>query len=180
MKLVISQLKDGENPLNFSSQNDSWLKEMGTDLAQEGYQLKGGFQAALILHKHEPDYYLQGNLNFGVERECSRCAESFTLPITGPFNLALVHLSSDKKQKATEVLSTESEELDVIYFDGHEIDLKPIIHEQFVLSIPYNSFCKESCRGICQHCGTNLNHGECVCVNNSKLTPFSVLKNLTL
>lgn len=179
MKLVISQLKDGENPLSFSTQQDSWLKSLEQQLGAEGYALKGDLLVTGTLHKHEPDYYLQGILDFTVTQECSRCAEGFSLPVHSPFNLALAHISAGKKHKKTEAISEESEELDVIYFDGHEIDLKPIIHEQFVLSLPYNSLCNENCKGICQHCGQNLNRQECSCVKTPVHNPFSVLKTVT-
>lgn len=171
MKLVISQIKPGENLLSYSSESDAHLKVLGEELKAEGFRVDGPLKFQGTLHKHEPDYYLDGHLDWTVEQDCSRCAETFKSLVSHPFQLALAHSAGE---------SQDSEDLDVICFHGNDLDLKPLLHEQFVLSVPFQSLCSESCKGICQHCGKNLNRQECVCAEKPSHHPFSVLKNVTL
>ena len=181
MKLVISQLKPGENPLELTSAKDPILQAVVTELTQDGLTPQGPIQFTGSLHQHEPDYYLQGQLSWQVTQQCSRCAEEFAASIQQQVQLALAHISSHKNPaEIASQLEEESEHLDVVYFQGNDLDLKPLLHEQFVLSLPFQALCNEQCKGLCQHCGKNLNRQECVCANQPQLNPFSVLKTVTV
>lgn len=177
MKLVISQLSEGENRFHFESPKDGWVKTVIAEVGKGGYRVKSEMEIDLNLTKLEPDYYLRGKMKFGVEQNCDRCAEGFVLPVDHSFDVALAHVSV-KAKKAE--LTDESEELDINFFEGNEIELVPVIEEQFFLSLPYQSICREECKGICQQCGKNLNVAECACQKNRKLTPFSVLQSYKL
>ena len=43
------------------------------------------------------------------------------------------------------------------------IDLYPDIRDEIVLSYPMRPLCSIDCKGLCFHCGKNLNEGECNC-----------------
>jgi uncharacterized protein len=119
---------------------------------------------------------MRGKLKFGLEQLCSRCAENFTLPVNSNFELALVHVPEGVAKSPQ--LSEESEELDVTYFEGPEIELAPIVEEQLFLSLPLQAVCKPNCLGICQRCGQNLNVKKCDCDKSQELSPFAdLLKN---
>lgn len=47
--------------------------------------------------------------------------------------------------------------------DRFAIDLEPIIDENFIISLPMKTLCKEECQGICFKCGEDLNKGSCNC-----------------
>jgi uncharacterized protein len=175
MNLLISQLNEGENTFNYESSRDTWLGEVIAHIQKEGYRLLSPIEIALKLIKLEPDYYLKGSLKFSVEQACARCAENFALKVTHPFDVALAHVHAIRPRSAE--LTEESEELDVNYFEGNEIQLNPILEEQFFLSIPFQSVCQSDCKGICQKCGKNLNEGTCMCKAADKLNPFAVLEN---
>jgi len=178
MKLVISQLKDGENPLSLTSDSDAQMKTLSQELASEGIPSEGPLLFKGVLHKHEPDYYLQGHLTWKARLECSRCAEPFVSPLEYDFQVSLAHHTHSKKSKIESVPAEDSEDLDLIFFEGNDLDLQPLLHEQFVLSLPFQSLCQENCKGICQHCGTNLNREECQCAQATQNNPFSVLKTM--
>lgn len=176
MKLPISQLVEGENRFHFNSAKETWLRDILTKVAGQGPRVTQGMDVKIKLTKLEPDYYMRGEMDFEVEQACSRCAEAFTMPIRHAFDVALAHLVPGKHGNGTS--EAESEELDVNFFGGNEIDLAPVIEEQFFLSLPFQSICREDCRGICQQCGANLNTGSCLCRRDQRTTPFSVLKDL--
>lgn len=176
MKLPISRIEEGDNKLHFESARDGWVKQLITQIGDKGYRITGPLSIDMNLTKLEPDYYLRGKLETEIEQPCARCAESFKLPIGHSFELGLAHVSHQKAQDP--LLSEESEELDVIYFEGPDIDVGAVIEEQFFLSIPYQAVCKESCLGLCQQCGKNRNLGPCECSKGMENSPFSVLKQL--
>jgi len=177
MKLLITHLHEGENRFHFESQRDSWVREITSRIAQAGYTVRGPLSVDINLTKLEPDYYLKGKMDFAVEQTCARCAETYDLPIAHPFDVALAHVDTNKVKAVA--IAEESEVLDVNFFDGNEIELAPIIEEQFFLSIPYQAVCKEDCKGICQVCGKNRNAESCACVV-PKISPFSVLQEQSI
>ncbi|MBA3541604.1 MAG: DUF177 domain-containing protein [Deltaproteobacteria bacterium] len=56
-----------------------------------------------------------------------------------------------------------TDDLDVFGYDGEQIDVEPLLREQFVLAIPYAPLCKEDCKGLCSQCGIDRNSGTCAC-----------------
>jgi len=52
------------------------------------------------------------------------------------------------------------------YREG-ELDLGEIVREQLLLNIPMRPLCGESCKGLCPHCGANLNETTCGCEQKS-------------
>lgn len=175
MKLALTHLKDGENQFQGTSSELPWVRDIASHLAEEGYVLESPLSIDLKVHKHEPDYYLRGEMAFKVRQICARCAENFPLTVKHRFDVALAHVDSGLKQAQN---SDESEELDICFFDGKEIDLAPILSEQFSLSLPYQSVCQADCQGICQYCGQNKNLRSCQCVSPEGINPFSALTKL--
>ena len=175
MKLVVSQLNEGENRFEFESPKEAWLQQVVQRISQEGYHLPSPLQVEVNLTKLEPDYYLRGSMRFTIEQNCARCAEGFVMPVNHTFHVAMAHLTHGKSRSPE--LMEESEELDINFFEGNEIDLSPVIEEQFFLSLPYQSVCQEDCKGICQQCGKNRNIAKCTCVPKAA-SAFSVLQNL--
>ncbi len=178
MKLPISQLPEGDSSFHFESPKDSWVQDLIRDIAKRGYQVVGPMKLDLKLTKLEPDYYLRGVVQFSVTQVCARCAESFPLPVQQPFHVAMAHVAHDRHHKAE--VAEESDELDVNYFEGPDINLAPVIEEQFFLSLPYQSLCRPNCRGVCQQCGKNLNLEDCGCKAMEAPHPFSKLKEFRL
>lgn len=55
-------------------------------------------------------------------------------------------------------------------FQRHDefVDLTDNVRQEIILSLPSKILCKESCRGLCIYCGTNLNLGTCQCSKQIK------------
>ena len=45
----------------------------------------------------------------------------------------------------------------------HSIDLDDNIKDVIILDYPIRTLCKPDCKGLCPHCGENLNEGPCGC-----------------
>ncbi len=182
MKLNTSQVFPGENALQFSSQKDGWVQNLVTRVSASGYEFTAPLALDLRLTKLEPDFYLKGTLGCHVIQPCARCAESFELKINHRFEIAFSKLNSRRGKSrfenntgSTSESTAEMNEVDINFIEGNEIDLSPVIEEQFFLAIPFQSVCQESCKGMCQRCGANLNKGRCDCKVESKAIAFSDL-----
>lgn len=46
---------------------------------------------------------------------------------------------------------------------GYNLDVDDLVYSEILVNWPMKTLCKESCKGICRKCGTNLNHGTCDC-----------------
>ncbi len=178
MKLLVTQLKEGENSFQFDSVKDGWVKVVLQHVEKQGYHVHGTMRIDMRLTKLEPDYYLKGQLGFEIMQPCARCAESFPMNVRHNFDVALAHVASTRVKRVD--VAEESDELDVNFIEGDEIDFSPIVEEQFFLSIPYQSVCRNDCKGICQFCGKNLNAGDCKCSKTDPVHPFGVLHGLKI
>ncbi len=52
--------------------------------------------------------------------------------------------------------------------------------EHFVLALPDKPLCRKDCLGLCSRCGENINHGLCVCVEETLDPRLAVLRNLKI
>ena len=60
-----------------------------------------------------------------------------------------------------------------------EFDLLPFIEDCLFINEPSKILCREDCRGLCQHCGANLNYETCSCDAEAEIDPrMEALKSL--
>lgn len=128
------------------------------------------------VHEEGDGYAFSGEIDTVATLPCSRCLESYTLPLHLHFDL----LYTPRPEPATGGESrVDEEEFTAVHFDGGRIDLDALLLEQIYLGIPLKPLCREDCRGLCPRCGTNLNHGSCDCATQKELDPrLSPLKAL--
>lgn len=74
----------------------------------------------------------------------------------------------------------KSDEYNVKYLspDQEKIYLKEDIYEYAELSIPLKRLCKDDCKGLCPHCGKNLNEETCNCKDEKTHDVWEPLKKL--
>jgi uncharacterized protein len=46
---------------------------------------------------------------------------------------------------------------------GDILDVTEVVRQHLVMALPLAPRCRETCRGLCPRCGTNLNTGACSC-----------------
>lgn len=59
------------------------------------------------------------------------------------------------------------------------LDLTESVREGIILALPSYPICEEECKGVCLHCGKNLNAGPCDCPRNNGSSPWDALAGLT-
>ena len=83
--------------------------------------------------------------------ECDRCQT----PTVKTYNISF---------GAVLVSNRESEEDDeLILISDYKLDLQEYCFNEMIPRLPMKHLCSETCKGICQKCGKNLNEGDCDC-----------------
>lgn len=100
-------------------------------------------------------WYFSGRLSGDVVEPCRRCLEDVQVPVAHDVNIFL----------AEEGDETAEEDPDVYRVDprANEIDLRPAVREEWVVTAPAFVLCREDCKGLCPNCGADLNAGPCSC-----------------
>ena len=133
------------------------------------------FTGNLKLIKRGFEVTVEGHISGTVELTCDRCLENFEYSIEQDFKILLLPKSTLNLQEEKELTS---EDLEVSFYENSFISFFDILQEEILLALPYRNLCNENCRGLCPHCGTNLNKKTCECSKIKKGSPFAVLKNL--
>jgi uncharacterized protein len=112
--------------------------------------------------KHEvvQDIRFVGKFATRIEVPCARCLEPVSHDVAREFDLLYRPLGADRK--ADEVSITEAE-TEIGYYQGDSILLEDVLREQILLAVPLRTLCNENCKGLCPHCGKNLNAEACGC-----------------
>lgn len=75
-------------------------------------------------------------------------------------------------------LSVTDAEAEIGYYQGEGLLLEDVLREQVLLALPLKVTCREDCRGLCPHCGTNLNEQRCSCTAAIDDPRWSALKQI--
>lgn len=99
-------------------------------------------------------FYWHGKLEGEAVLPCRRC-----------LNEARVRVEDEAHVIFAEPGSDESQDPDVYVLDERstQIDLRPVVREQWMLNVPAYAVCRDECKGICPTCGKDLNDGPCGC-----------------
>jgi uncharacterized protein len=128
--------------------------------AQE-FRVEAPVRLAFDIFKDGSQFHLIGHVASSLTLACGRCLDDIGLPVDLPFDLLYLPHQDDAGEEETEV---EDDDLTTAFYGNDAIDLGQLVLEQFYLAVPMKPLCRESCRGLCPECGTNLNTATCSCV----------------
>ena len=101
-----------------------------------------------------------GDIETGATLRCSRCLETYDLPLSLHFDLLY---TTDPETVDGDDGRIDDESASLALYDGSRIDLTALLREQVYLGLPLKPLCRPDCRGLCPRCGANLNAGACGC-----------------
>ncbi|MDH7600923.1 MAG: DUF177 domain-containing protein [Armatimonadota bacterium] len=120
----------------------------------------------------------RGSFSTTVELECSRCLRAHSmlleLPIEEELQIAGHTIEMLEAADEDEIPEEEREPL----FVDNIFDLTELIRQSILLALPIKPLCSEECRGLCPHCGANLNDGPCGCPPDVDANPFAALAEI--
>jgi len=135
----------------------------------------GPFAASIQLtRKQDNKIELQGSLETSIKLTCDRCLQEYGHRIVSHLQI-LVEMPGTERHWRLQDVEIKEEELDTIEVDEPVVELGDILRQQVLLSLPEKKLCFEACKGLCPHCGINLNEAQCSCVREPARSPFAAL-----
>lgn len=93
-------------------------------------------------------FYFSGQIAGDVGLECRRCLRDVDAHVGEEVHLIFAE-AGDAEIEDPDVYSIEPKDA--------ELDLRPAIREEWLLSVPAFVLCREDCKGLCPVCGADLN-----------------------
>jgi uncharacterized protein len=177
MFIEIQELE--RQPVDFEEGIQPGAIDFGSDLKQLG-ELHASGRVQLIeehygRHRAIKDIRVSGQLKASLELTCARCLDPVFRDVVHSFDLLYRPLGADAGHEELSVTAAEAE---VSYYQGEGLLLEDVLREQVLLAAPVKAICREDCRGLCSHCGRNLNAEQCSCAEPLVDPRWATLKEL--
>jgi uncharacterized protein len=176
LRIRIDNIKD--EPLELESDvAPETVPALAETAAEEGCTFVAPLQARLRVIRVGEMVEVEGTVESRIRLSCSRCLAEHDEPLVGSFALTYAReMPEVTDETGEEEVELSAEEMGLTLFHGEEIDLGEAIAEQVILALPMHPLCREDCRGLCPHCGANLNEGDCGCERPVFNPKFAALK----
>jgi len=167
------------HPVDFEVDFPPGAIDLGPEIRQRT-PLQTSGRAQLVEEHHRKhhtikDIRVAGRLATSLEVNCARCLEPVVQPVERQFDLLYRPLGSDAGKEELSVTAVEAE---VSYYQGEGLQLEDALREQVLLAVPFRFICREDCKGLCPHCGKNLNAETCSCAGPAEDERWSGLKDI--
>ena len=153
--------------LEFNENFQPGAIEFGPEFRQSG-PLRSEGRAELVVehrghHQDVEDIRLVGSVAAKLEFSCARCLDPVTHDVDKSFDLIYRPLGVDRRGDEASISEAETE---IGYYQGEGLLLEDVLREQVLLATPVRALCREDCKGLCPHCGRNLNVEQCDCAQH--------------
>jgi uncharacterized protein len=142
-----------------------------------GLTTPAGGDVALHFERIDQAVRITGHLDTAAVGTCSRCLGPARLALAANVDVTLfpaqpTHRESDAERVVADTGAGDDDPLADLdtsggmsgTFQDGRIDAGAILREVLLLELPIQLLCQESCAGLCDQCGQNLNLGPCGCV----------------
>lgn len=166
MKIQVGSLSEGVHEYSFRSAP----AELG--LSPE---FNEEIRVGAFLEKSTNEFLLRARIESGATWDCDRCVTAFRAPIETTYQMYYVFEGGRGGE-------TDPSQVQVVPAGLNVIDIADDVRQTLELSVPLKRVCRDSCRGLCPHCGKNLNEGSCECVPpaaDGRWDKLKELKNIT-
>ena len=136
-----------------------------------GFRLVAPLEVQLDVQQAQHDVVVRGRLEGEAELACRRCLT----PVTTPIDQEVTWLF----REGVSQVDAEAEEIYSLPERGNELDLSGALREHLLLAVPEFVECQDACKGLCPHCGVNLNETTCSCETSQTDDRWAALKQLT-
>jgi uncharacterized metal-binding protein YceD (DUF177 family) len=142
MKIIISNIADGEHLYEF--------KEEPGFFELNDFRTKDGLNIRVKLFKSNMQIHAKISLLAKCFFPCDRCLEEFDFKLENEFDVVFKYTKDEE-----EINSSDNENLFFIGPETNKIDLKEIVREYVLLSLPMRRVPEEK-DGVCCFCKKNI------------------------
>lgn len=133
------------------------------DFLGERYDFPQGINVRTDYRYDGEGVIVSGRFDAEATVNCARCLKPFLYTIGFEF---------------AEYYKKQPEEGEYEFHD-ESVELDRMLEDNVVVNLPTRFLCTEDCKGLCSHCGKDLNEGECGCLYEAdKPNLFSSLSKL--
>jgi uncharacterized protein len=166
--VLITPLDLQNEPLVFREEIAAGAIDYAPDTRQVGVLPVDG-KADLIVEHRGPqevveDIRVRATYRGNFEVLCARCVEPVAVPLAGEFDLLFRPENADAEAGERAITEDETE---IGYYGKSGLELEDVVREQVLLSLPGRTLCQADCKGLCAHCGQNLNVKSCDCAESA-------------
>jgi uncharacterized protein len=154
MQIDLRTLEQGESRIEADIAGDS------VGLRREDLALQGPLHVALILDRRGDEIWIRGKVEAVTPQQCSRCLSDYLERLELEFE---VFCAKVRPHSTIDPTRLDAEEGGIHFHDGRVLTVDEEIREAVILGLPMRPLCKESCLGLCPHCGEDRNQGPCRC-----------------
>lgn len=130
------------------------------ELTDLEYEIDGSIEVGVTVGRTMQMFTVEAQLRASVTGECSRCLAPARTPVKAKTKFLLQRREiSDEEAEAL----AEEDAVDIVDPGVREVDLGERLHDALILDLPLRLYCKADCRGLCAHCGQDLNAAACTC-----------------
>jgi uncharacterized protein len=108
----------------------------------------------------DPGYYLQAKATYQQTLSCIRCLKPIVEDSSADVELLLL---TERPPLVSGEHELHEDDLGVLYVEGEELDMGPLLLEQLQLNVPMKPLCRDDCKGLCPVCGKDRNTESCDC-----------------
>ncbi|MBQ6815325.1 MAG: DUF177 domain-containing protein [Lachnospiraceae bacterium] len=154
------------------------VKQLETELEMDSFSSKMGTYQIIdkkpmnfvFTNLGDGNILVDADIDIALGIPCDRCLEVVRTQLKIQTSIE-VNLSDTDEVALGKYDSEDDEILDENDFvNGTEFDVTKFAYGEILVNLPMKVLCKENCKGICNRCGTNLNHGSCGC-DTTELDP---------
>src|SRR6266446_5728763 len=149
MKIALDDIKATPKELAYTEGVDELNARL--ERGVHDYRVPRGLGVRVEYYRAGLDVFFHGSLHGEVVGTCARCLEEYAFGLDHPF----VFVLEPRAAAPSESARLSAEDLALSYYEGDEIDLTPLVHEQIILALPTRPLCGESCRGLCTRCAAS-------------------------
>jgi DUF177 domain-containing protein len=180
MLISIRDLRFRKNVQDFEQEFPPERFDLGTDVRAVRPVRTSG--RATLVEEHTgdkgtlDDIRVAGNVATDLEILCARCLDPVHYPIQREFDLLYRPAGSDSG--GDKEVELHDKDASISYYEGDGLELEDVLREQMLLAVPIKTLCSENCKGLCPHCGKNLNTDGCECAQDASDPRWDALKEL--
>lgn len=163
LRIPLTSIKAGES--NFTFETCHPALEIG-----EGRRFPDVIKIVAKMSPAGSDYLLDLIVKSRCEFICDRCGNLFDRIIEGRVHTLFTFRSEEA--------NVEDDDVRVLDPGTDEIDIRTDVLDALILSVPAKMVCSDSCKGLCPHCGVNLNESTCQCMADETDSRWDALRNL--
>ncbi len=119
---------------------------------------------------------VMGRVTTTLRLSCGRCLEPVAVDLDVPVEEEFIVAHGEITDLADGDTGFAEPALQAL-IKGNLLNVTELVRQAIVLEEPGEIVCRDDCKGLCPHCGRNLNEGTCSCVPDDD-SPFSALAQL--